>query len=227
MIINKNWFYKIRDIKDDVINVEAWIVAYFYDDCSSSKKIYLWEKSFVEFYWFLNIENNKNLEFFQDNDFSNLKVKYLLLSKNDNKIKTKIHSKISSDNSQSDLKIISLVWEKWDIDLDWIIEIDYWFKKIVWHLHEENIFLWNSWKIKWIPTLLVRSDDVEASHACVIEKISDEKLFYLRSRWILEKNALNMLIESKINSLFSCLSMVEKDFSQKLIDNIIFEIDKK
>ncbi|MBT3727553.1 hypothetical protein HOG21_08115 [bacterium] len=33
-----------------------------------------------------------------------------------------------------------------------------------------------------MPTLLVRSDDVKASHSCKMERISDEKLFYLRSR---------------------------------------------
>jgi Fe-S cluster assembly scaffold protein SufB len=37
-------------------------------------------------------------------------------------------------------------------------------------------------KIRGIPTLLVASSDVKANHSCAIEKISDSKIFYLRSR---------------------------------------------
>jgi len=87
--------------------------------------------------------------------------------------------------------------------------------------------LWESWKIKWIPTLLVRSDDVEASHACKIEKISNDKLFYLKSRWVEEKSALMLLLEANIKSIFSCLSMLDNDFYTNLILKITDIINKK
>ena len=45
-----------------------------------------------------------------------------------------------------------------------------------------------------------------------MERISDEKLFYLRSRWLHKKNALNMMIDSYINELFSWLELIDKDF---------------
>ena len=89
---------------------------------------------------------------------------------------------------------------------------------------EDNLFLWNKWSIKWIPTLLVESDDVEASHACRIEKISDEKLFYMRTRWIWKENAISMMINAKIFDLFKCLSMINKEFYNEIIENILKEI---
>ena len=77
--------------------------------------------------------------------------------------------------------------------------------------------MWEKASIVWIPTLLVRSDDVKAKHSCSIEKISDSKLFYLRSRWIKKNNALQMMIEGYIFDLFKCLNMIEWDFYEKLI----------
>gem|GEM_PF-4161024 len=55
-----------------------------------------------------NKENHK-IEFFQNEKNSILNVKYLLFSKNNKIIKSKIHSKISSSYSKSDVKILSLI----------------------------------------------------------------------------------------------------------------------
>lgn len=224
MIIKENWFYDISDILDLEIVISKWITVWIYDSWVNNKKIFLEENSFLDFFSFLENKDNHKVEFFQNEDNSILNVKYLLFSKNDEVIKSKIYSKISSSYSKSDVKILSLIWNKGNIDLDWVIEIDSWFEKIVWHLKEENLFLSETWKIKWIPTLLVRSDDVEASHACKIEKISEKNLFYLKSRWIDEKDARILLLEANVKSIFSCLSMIDNIFYTSLINKIVYSI---
>jgi len=224
MIIKENWFYDISDILDLEIVISKWITVWIYDSWKNNKKIFLEENSFLDFFSFLENKENHKIEFFQNEKNSILNVKYLLFSKNNKIIKSKIHSKISSSYSKSDVKILSLIWENGNIDLDWIIEIDYWFEKIKGHLIEENLFLWETWKIKGIPTLLVRSDDVEASHACKIEKISEKNLFYLKSRWIDEKNAYMLLLEANIKSIFSCLSMIDNNFYELLINKVVYSI---
>lgn len=226
MIIKENWFYMISNISSWEIVVWEWVVAYFFDDWKNNVDVYLWKNSYVEFYGLLNSENNHNISFYQNEFYSKLKVNYLLMSF-DNSIKSKIYSKTSSDNSEVDIKILSLVWENWNIDIDGIVEIDEWYKKIKWHLLEENIFLANTWKIRWVPTLLVRSDDVEASHACKIERINDDELFYLRSRGLNRNDSLNIILESKIKVIFSCLSMIDKWFHQELLENIINLLTEK
>lgn len=220
MLIKENWFYKTSEIDDNKIEVWPWVVAYFFDDWKKILDIYLWENSIIEFYWLLNDSNEHNVNFYQNENNSAFKANYLLLWVDSDKIKSRIYSKVSSNNSSTDIKILSLVWNNWDIDIDWIVEIDKWYKSIKWHLVEENIFLWKSWKIRWVPTLLVRSDDVEASHACKIEKISDDDLFYLRSRWLFKNDALNMVLESKINTVFNNLSYIDKIFYLELIDGV-------
>ncbi len=224
MIIKENWFYDISDILDLEIVISKWITVWIYDSWINNKKIFLEENSFLDFFSFLENKDNHKIEFFQNENNSILNVKYLLFSKNDEVIKSKIYSKISSSYSKSDVKILSLIWNKGNIDLDWVIEIDSGFEKIIWHLKEENLFLSETWKMKWIPTLLVRSDDVEASHSCKIEKISEKNLFYLKSRWIDEKDAHILLLEANVKSIFSCLSMIDNIFYESLINKIVYSI---
>lgn len=221
MLIKENGFYLLSDLNSWNIEIWNWVVASFFDNGNSDIDIYIWEGANVEFYWFLKNDNTHNINFYQDSDSSKLKVNYLLISYDSSEIKSKVHSKILSNNSDVDIHILSLVWNEWSINIDWIVEIDKWFHKIKWHLLEENIFVWSKWKIRGVPTLLVRSDDVEASHACKIEKINDEDLFYLRSRWLERSDSVSMLIESKIKVLFDCLSMIDKGFYWELLEEIL------
>lgn len=221
MLIKENGFYLLSNLNSWKIEIWDWVVATFFDDWHSDIDVCIWEWSNIEFYWFLKGDNIHNINFYQNSNSSKLKVNYLLVSYDSSEIKSKIYSKILSNSSNVDIHILSLVWNEWIIDIDWIVEIDKWFHKIKWHLLEENIFLWSKWKIRWVPTLLVRSDDVEASHACKIEKINDEELFYLRSRWLKKSDSVSMLIESKIKILFSCLSMIDKSFYWELLEEIL------
>lgn len=47
----------------------------------------------------------------------------------------------------------------------------------------------------------MHSDDVEAGHAARIERVSDEKLYYLRSHGISKDDATVMTIESSVSGL--------------------------
>ena len=222
--ITKNWFYKLSEINESELNVNDNLDITIFDDWSISRNIRIWENTKLSMYWLIENKDNHKIEFIQDKKWSVLSVNYLLLSKDKISVKSKIHSKVVSDDSSSDVKIISLVWKDWFIDLDWIIEIWKNFKKIKGHLVEENIFLWETWRIRGLPTLLVWSNDVEASHACKIEKISDEELFYLRSRGIWRGNALKVLLEAKIDDLFWWLENIEKDFYWKIREDILEKI---
>ena len=221
MKINKNWFYQLSEFKAKKIIIEDNLIVAFFDDLNENIDLEIWENSRIEFYWVLENKNDFNINFIQDKENSILKVRYLLLSKDNINVKAKIYSELSANLVKSDVRIISIVWNEWFVDLDWSIQISKEVEKVEANLIEDNLFLWNTWKVKWIPTLLVRSDDVKASHACKMERISDEELFYLRSRWVGKDNALTMMIESKIKTLFSCLSMIDNDFYIDLLENIL------
>jgi hypothetical protein len=63
----------------------------------------------VEFYSVLEQKEDFRINFIQDKQNSNLKVRYLILSKNEEKVKAQIYSELASNNSKSDVKIISII----------------------------------------------------------------------------------------------------------------------
>lgn len=223
MQITKSWFYNLEDFWEiSRFEVSDWLKIIALDNWKTSKEIIVWKDVDLKICWFLEKEENYEIVFRQIWEKSNLEVNYLNLAKNSEKIKAKIHSKIESNFSQSDVFVSSICWDNWEVDLDWIIELAPNFRKMAWHLTEENIFLWDKGRVRWIPALLVKSNEVEASHACKIEKISEEDLFYLRSRWIDKQNASFILVESKVKNIFK--NMENEEIYPDLIEKILWKI---
>lgn len=223
MQITKSWFYNLEDFWEiSRFEISDWLKIIALDNWKTSKEIIVWKDVDLKICWFLEKEENYEIVFRQIWEKSNLEVNYLNLAKNSEKIKAKIHSKIESNFSQSDVFVSSICWDNWKVDLDWIIELAPNFRKMAWHLTEENIFLWDKGRVRWIPALLVKSNEVEASHACKIEKISEEDLFYLRSRWIDKQNASFILVESKVKNIFK--NMENEEIYPYLIEKILWKI---
>ena len=223
MQITTSWFYNLEDFWEiSRFEISDWLKIIALDNWKTSKEIIVWKDVDLKICWFLEKEENYEIVFRQIWEKSNLEVNYLNLAKNSEKIKAKIHSKIESNFSQSDVFVSSICWDNWEVDLDWIIELAPNFRKMAWHLTEENIFLWDKGRVRWIPALLVKSNEVEASHACKIEKISEEDLFYLRSRWIDKQNASFILVESKVKNIFK--NMENEEIYPDLIEKILWKI---
>ncbi len=161
MKIKKSWFYKLIDFKENIIEIEKNISVTLFDNGKFDKKIFVWKKSEVYICWLLEKQDNYKIEVFQKEKKSKVFLNYLLFSENKENLKVKIFSKIESDFSESNLDIVSFASKNWEIDLDWVLEFEKGFSKMIWKLEEENIFLWEGWKIRWVPTLLVKSSDVK------------------------------------------------------------------
>lgn len=145
-------------------------------------------------------------------------VRMLLLATRDEKLKTNIHSALSSSHTATNIHILSLVGESGIIELNGTVQIDAHIAKVKGHILEENIFLGSKGSIRGIPSLLVHSDDVEAGHAARIERVSDEKLYYLRSRGIPKDDATVMMIESAVRNLFSDL---ETKYQPEIMEKVM------
>lgn len=224
MLIEKNWFYRLSQWEESKITIAPNQIVTLFDDVKSNIQLELWENARVELYWFYDCvwgKNNKNIHVIQSDIDSKFLCKYMIFSDQKDQSHIKILSELDANQTLSDVKILSIAWKQGNISVDGSIKIDSWVEKVDANLDEENLFLWESWQIHGVPTLLVRSDDVKASHACKMEKISDEKLFYLRSRGIGRENALSMMIEAKIKSLFQCITMLDNDFYEQLLDEIL------
>jgi hypothetical protein len=180
MKITKNWLYIISDKNIKKIIIEDNLNVIIFDELNILENIEIWKNSIVDIFWYIQGNNNYDLWVSIIWENSSLKLWYLLISWDSEEIKAKITSKVKASNSNIKIKIIWIVSNNWKIDIDWTLDILPWLKEINWDLIEENIFIWNSGYIKSIPNLFVWSNDVKVSHSCKMERISDEKLFYLR-----------------------------------------------
>jgi len=138
-------------------------------------------------------------------------IRMLLLAESNQHIQSTVHATLSASDTLTNLHILSFAWENGIITLNGIVEIVSGVQKVSGHILEENIFLGSRWHILWIPSLLVHSSDVQAWHAARIERISDEKLYYLRSHGIPRDDATIMMIRSSISMLFSWLDAKQQE----------------
>ena len=215
MKITKNWFYIVENDNCEEINIWANLIVWvLLLDTKNSLKINIAENSKAEIFGFFSESCSENLEIIQGNYKSEITFKALFI---DNKINlnSNIVNQISGNNSHSKIKIISIVKNK-KISVDSCIKIPNNSKNIDAKLELENIFIWDNWSINSNPNLFIDSNDVKVSHSSKTHRIPEEKLFYLKSRWLDEKNSSQMLLESYFRETFSCVEMFDKNYFDKL-----------
>lgn len=146
---------------------------------------------------------------------------YALLSSRGEKIKAQIYGELASSHSYLDMHIVSFVSDSGDIDLDGAVEITSGVEKVEGYLSEENIFLWSTGKVRGIPTLKVHSNDVKAAHACNMQRIPDETLYYLRSRGLPKDDATVLLLQSYIAKIFGNIRENDEEQYNELEERIL------
>lgn len=224
MNINESWFVNISDITDENIIIWKDTQVVIFDDSSNIKSIVLEENAILDYFSYFSEELVYEKHIITQWEKAEANVNCFLLSRWEKKVTAKIFWEVACSSSKIDTDIVSLVQEGWNIDLDGIIQINENVEKVEWYLDETNIFLWDKWSVRGFPTLLVRSNDVKAGHGCNIEKISDEKLFYLRSRGMQRDDALLMMVQSYIESIFGKLENIQKEYHDDLVEKILEEI---
>lgn len=76
-------------------------------------------------------------------------------------------------------------------------------------------------KSKALPMLLCTEEDVEGNHSSSAGKIEDDKLFYIMSRGISEKDAMKLIVKAKFNKILETIK--DEDLKEEIVE----EIDKR
>lgn len=224
MNITESGFLDISDIKEKKIIISKNTHAVIFDKSGEIENISLEENAKLDYFAYFSEDKIYNKHFITQWENSQANVNCFLLSRWEKSVTAKIFWEVASTGSKIDTDIVSLVQDGGKIDLDGIIQINENIEKVEWYLDETNIFLWDSGSVRGFPTLLVRSNDVKAWHGCNIEKISDEKLFYLRSRGMQREDALLMMVQSYIETIFSDLENTQKEYHDEIVEKILEEI---
>lgn len=216
--IDTNWFYVIDKTFKKNINIANNIyVSLFIKDFKNDLIINIWENSKVYFYWIFFKKCPKNIIINQNKNNSYLNFKSIFRNKNCDLI-SNISSLISSNNSKAFLNIIWIVQEN-NIWINSSIKIEKNYKNIEAKLDLENIFIWNNWTIYSVPSIFIESDDIKINHSSKSHRIDEQKLFYLKSRWLEEEKSIKFIIQSYFQKNFSCLEM----FNKQVFKNVFKE----
>ena len=217
--LNKSGFFIVDENTPGVIDIQPHIHAKIL--LVNNKKpltINLESHSKVEFFGLFQSDVPPKIFFHQNEEHSELTIKTLFLNW-EKPLQSQIKSYIHANHCSSDVDIVWLIQDK-HLHLDSVIEIEKDVQKIEAHLDIENIFTSWEWSVHSIPTLLVRSDDVIASHSSKTHTIDENKLFYLTARWLEAWQARLLMIQSYFAKIFEWLKD-QKEVYQKMEDSFI------
>lgn len=215
MKITQSGFYDLSQEISEQIILAPWIRVCLFDSGESVKKIHISQGVTFDYYGFFTsgFSGEKHFHLLASETEGTIKV---LTHTTEDKLKLKLLGQLSDSTTKVDIDIIALVQNGGEVDIDGCVQIDENIEKVEWYLHQTNIFLWESGKVRGIPTLLVRSNDVKAAHGCNIERISDDKLFYMRSRGITKEDSLKLMIGSYFERVFSDLREKKPEFVEEI-----------
>lgn len=211
MNIKKSWFYDLSLVTDREVIISNWIEVDIFDT-NLDRDIYIKWNSVLNYYIFLKSEKKPKINFYQNEDSSKLHISLLVVA--DSKICVSLLSAINWKKCVSNVKILSIIWKKWFVDIDWIIKINQCGEETIANLEETNIFIWEDGLVNASPKLLVENNNSQAKHSCKIFNIREYNLFYLESRWLTKKQATKLVLDSFAISIFGNYS------------NLIWDIDK-
>ncbi len=192
-------------------------------------KIFLPENTDFK-YLIISSDSKLDLQFYTQ--WENVKWDIFAIFFGDKPLSANIISHIQNSNSNINMFLLSFIHTNKLIDVQW--SIDLW-KNITnsqWHLLEKNIVIQNNWNKNWnniqikaVPRLDVYSNDVQATHWVSIDRISEESLFYLTSKWLAKNTSQELVIKWYIQNIleqFTDLSEEEKSNIQNtILDKII------
>lgn len=110
-------------------------------------------------------------------------------------------STLAASKSLSNIHIVSMCTAHSDITVDGNIIINPGIVWSTWNLLEQNILLWGKIKLRTLPVLDVRSNDISASHWATVDRIDPMQMFYCMSRWLDRIQSTQLIIESMIRSM--------------------------
>lgn len=145
-------------------------------------------------------------------------ISYAAQEKN---VRLMLDAKTDRDGVSVDMTLLSLVWENGSIDIQWGIHMPVGVAKTQGRLLEDNIIFHTSARIKALPKLDIRSNDVQASHGAKIRTIDDKELFYMQARWLSLAASKKLYIQWYMQSLFATIPTIDPVFMQEQEDKII------
>lgn len=126
--------------------------------------------------------------------------------------------KISLNHSQTsvDVELISFLRDGAKAEIDGCIDIAPHLDHVYGRLLEHNIILGENIAIKTLPKLNVASHNVHVSHGANIDAFDQQKLFYMMSRGLTQKQSQTLLVNWYIEHVLKHFSEISDEEKQTI-----------
>lgn len=183
------------------------------------KRFFEVPESCVFTYVFLWFEWKIDVEIILVGDNAEADVRALLVGEANSSADLNMYVHIESSHANANMYTLSLLQSGANLSVDGGVILWKSVIKSQGELLEENILLGEDVRIKTLPLLDVHANDILASHAARIHRLSGEKLFYLQSKWISEKAAKEIFVESYVRKVFEKITAIDEKLAAEYISN--------
>ena len=161
-------------------------------------------------FWAVIKNSQISFNFDIQNENTNIECYFLIPAIESQIIELDINTSFKVSNTKVWINVIALASNNASITLNGNLHIKNGIKNVDAKLYEETLLLWDAKYISLIPWLRVDSPDVKASHWARIQRISPERLFYMQSRGLSKKKAINIIINWYSEQIVNKLELDEK-----------------
>ena len=166
---------------------------------TNSKYLYVIKNSELNFTFYINNEN------------TDIECYFLIPAIINQNVILNIDTSFTSKSTKAIINVIALWSDNSSITLNGNIHIWKNLDNVEARLYEETLLLWDAKYISLIPSLRVDSPDVIASHGSKIQRISQERIFYMQSRWLNKDKAIDMIIDSYSQQIIEKFQLNENE----------------
>ncbi len=166
-------------------------------------KIVLQKNSKLNFYLLLWQCQNLNIktDFLLLGQNTKAEINILSLGSNQDKHHFDLYLNHQDKNTYSRLNFRRILWQQADSYSQEILKIDKGASGSDAYLSDKTVLIGNNSKVISKPILEILNDKVKASHSAISGRLSEQEIFYLKSRGLDEKRAKSLLLDSFIGEI--------------------------
>ena len=147
-----------------------------------------------------NMEKCEKLKFNLEGDNSSVKCIVINIGRDSNSFDFEIIPNHIGKHTSSEILVKSALFDKSKTSFIGTIEIDKNASNTSSYLTHNTLLLSDKSSVRTDPRLEIENDDVKAGHAATVGKVSEDMLFYLKSRGIDESTGLMLIVEGFLES---------------------------
>lgn len=208
-----------NDIKDINISGTHQVIDRFFGQ-NWKKTICLDSGSNLEYLCLmLDCDLDLDFTFLWENCTTNIYC--IFIWKNKEKVKSKISTFLNKNKLYANVYLLCVACDDAKLQVNWNIDISAWVSGVEWYLKQEQVILWKNISVKMVPTLVVGSNDVKASHSAKIDKFDKESLFYMMTKWLNLNISQRLVLEWYYRNILDKFDSFDEDYRESLLKYLV------